>query len=73
VPQGTALTVFVEPSGAATSKPGPVEDRVGGISAGAYAPVYGAGSFFGGVEAAGSGCVVNDGSGIGGGPGSGGG
>jgi hypothetical protein len=45
--QGTALTDFVEPSGAATSKPGPlstfgsgpVEYGVGGVPAGAYAPV----------------------------------
>ena len=45
---GTAFTVFVEPSGAATSKPGlplstcgsgPVEYGVGGVPAGAYAPV----------------------------------
>jgi hypothetical protein len=44
---GTAFTVFVEPPGPATSKPGPVftcgngpvEYGVGGVPAGAYAPV----------------------------------
>ena len=44
---GTALTVFVEPSGAVLSRPrpeftfgsAPVEYGVGGVPAGAYAPV----------------------------------
>jgi hypothetical protein len=47
VPHGTALTVFVEPSGEILSRPGPlstfgngpVEYGVGGVPAGAYAPV----------------------------------
>jgi hypothetical protein len=79
---GTALTVFVEPSGATLFRPGPeftsgsvlLEYVLGGVSAGAYAPAwpFGAGSFSIGSEARG-GTAVDDGSGIGGGAGSGGG
>jgi len=79
---GTALTFFVEPSGATLFRPGPeftsgsvlLEYVLGGVSAGAYAPAwpFGAGSFSIGSEA-GGGPAVDDGSGIGGGAGSGGG
>jgi hypothetical protein len=74
---GTALAVFVEPSGRDTFKPGPV--FACGSVAGAYVVPLGAGSLARGVEAAGAGCIVGEGSEIGGGlamgggPGSGGG
>ena len=68
---GTALTVFVEPSGRGTFKPGPV--FACGSVAGAYVVPLGAGSLARGVEAAGAGCIVGEGSEIGGGPAMGGG
>jgi hypothetical protein len=66
---GTAFTVFVEPSGPATSRPGPlssfgngpVEYGVGGVPAGAY---VGAGLLARGVE---SGSEIGGGLGSGGG------
>jgi hypothetical protein len=68
--QGTALTVFVDPSALTTSRPGPVSTR--GSAAGEYTSPLGRGSVALGVEADGADCVV-EGSDIGGGPGSGGG
>jgi hypothetical protein len=75
--QGTALTVFVEPSEPGTFRPGPV--FACGSVAGTYVLPLDAGSLAQGVEAAGAGCIVGEGSEIGrgpamgGGPGSGGG
>jgi hypothetical protein len=68
---GTAFTVFVEPSGPGTLRPGPV--FACGSAAGTYVLPLGAGSLARGVEAAGAGCIVGEGSEIGGGPAMGGG
>ena len=62
--QGTASTIFVEPSGPTVAKPVPV--NISPDREGPYALALG-------VEAAGAGCVVDEGSGIGGGLASGGG
>jgi hypothetical protein len=73
LPHGTAFTVFVEPSGSTMTRPVPVSITGNGPVEYGVAGPGGVGSLARGTGAAGAGCVVDEGSEIGGGPASGGG